>query len=217
MDTMTSEISPVGIATLATAAIASLLLLHHVLFRPKLSGATRVRLLLGLGIFPAATAALNTAEGMHRTTTREFCGSCHVMQEHLKDAINPESLSLASRHGRNAFIGESNCYVCHANYGMLGYPLTKLTGMKHVYMYYFAGYRAMPLEQAVREIKIASPYPNSNCMQCHSGRLESWRDVREHTALLEDLEANKVACASAGCHGYSHPFSKGTGPEHASR
>lgn len=214
---MNSDISLLGMATLATAGVAVLLLLHHVVFRPKLTNATRVRLLLGLGIFPAATAALTTAEGMHKTTTREFCGSCHVMDAHYKDAMDPESLSLASRHGRNAFIGESNCYTCHADYGMLGYPLTKLTGMKHVYMYYFAGYRSMPLEQAVREIRVVKPYPNSNCMQCHSGRLESWRNVREHAAMLEDLEANKVACASAGCHGYSHPFSKKAGVEQATR
>ena len=86
-----------------------------------------------------------------------------------------------------------------------------------MYMYYFAGYRKMSLAEAVREIRIAKPYPNSNCMQCHSGRLESFRNVREHTALLTELETNKVACASAGCHGYSHPFSKQAIGEQASR
>jgi cytochrome c-type protein NapC len=211
--------SILGITTLATAALAAVLLIHHLVVRPKLGTGTRVRLLLGLGIFPLITTVVNTAEGMHRTTTREFCGSCHVMIEHLKDVENPESLSLASRHGRNSYIGESNCYVCHANYGMLGYPLTKLTGMKHVYYYYFGGYIRMPIEQAVAEIRINKPYPNSNCMQCHSGKLESWRNVREHRAMLEDLEANRVACASAGCHGYSHPFSKQAqkAQEHATR
>ena len=214
---MSSALSPLGIATLTMAAIAALLLLHHLLFRPPLTIATRVRLLLGLGIFPAATATFNTAEGIRRTSTREFCGSCHVMEKHLDDVNDPTSTSLAARHGRNSFIGESNCYACHANYGMLGYPLTKLTALKHVYMYYFAGYRSMPLEQAVRMIRISKPYPNSNCVQCHSGRLESWRAVREHAAALEDIEADKVACASAGCHGYSHPFNKQTDLERATR
>jgi nitrate/TMAO reductase-like tetraheme cytochrome c subunit len=214
---MSSEISPLGIATLTMAAIAALLLLHHLLFRPPLTTATRIRLLLGLGIFPAATATLNTAEGMHRTSTREFCGSCHVMEKHLADVNDLSSTSLAARHGRNSFIGESNCYSCHANYGMNGYPLTKLTALKHVYMYYFAGYRRMPLERAVSQIKISKPYPNSNCVQCHSGRLESWRNVREHAAAIDDIEAGRVACASAGCHGYSHPFNKETEPEHAAR
>lgn len=205
---MTEHFTIPGVLTLVTAALAALLLVHHLLARPAITTATKVRLLFGLGVFPILTAALNTAEGMHRTTTREFCGSCHVMGDHLRDVENPDSLSLASRHGRNPHIGESNCYVCHANYGMMGYPLTKITGMKHVYYYYFGGYKDWPIEKAVAEIRMNEPYPNSNCMQCHSGKLESWRNVREHSALLEDLTSNKVACASAGCHGYSHPFSK---------
>ena len=101
--------------------------------------------------------------------------------------------------------------------GMMGYSLTKLRGMRHVYLYYFGGYRNMPQETAIRKIAIAKPYPNSNCLQCHSGKLDSFRDVREHTALREELETNHVACASAGCHGYSHPFSKGVTSEHATR
>lgn len=205
---MTHGISFMGLTALVSAGLAALILLDHLARRPALDAITRLRLLLGLGLLPAVAAAATTAEGMNRTTERTFCGSCHVMEAHLADVMNPESTSLAARHGRNAFSGESNCYICHANYGMLGYPLTKLTGMKHVYYYYLGGYRQMPLEQAVRDIVIEKPFPNSNCMQCHSGQLESFRGVREHTALQEDLESNKVACASAGCHGYSHPFSK---------
>jgi cytochrome c-type protein NapC len=216
---MTSHFSILGVAALAVVGLSALFLFHHLLFRPALKTATKVRLLLGLGVFPIIGAVLNTAEGMHKTTTREFCGSCHVMGEHLRDVENQDSLSLASRHGRNKQIGESNCYICHADYGMLGYPLTKITGMKHVYYYYLGGYAEMPIETAVKEIHINKPYPNSNCMQCHSGKLESWRNVREHQAMYEDLVSNKVACASAGCHGYSHPFSKEAqkSQEHAAR
>jgi hypothetical protein len=32
--------------------------------------------------------------------------------------------------------------------------------------------------------------------------------VREHRALKEDVLTNRVACASPGCHGSSHPFNK---------
>lgn len=205
---MMESISIIGAAALAAAALASLLLLHHLIFRPKVTPRVRMRLLFGLGVLPAAAAALSTAEGMHRTTERTFCGSCHVMTEHLKDVENPESTSLAARHGRNHMNGPTNCYVCHADYGMLGYPLTKLNGMKHVYHYYIGHYGKMPIEQALKEIRVAKPFPNSNCMQCHSGKLDSFKHVREHTALEEDLLSNKVACASAGCHGYSHPFNK---------
>jgi cytochrome c-type protein NapC len=167
-----------------------------------------MRLLFGLAMLPAAAAAASTAYGMHRTTERSFCGSCHVMSKHLADAEDPQSTSLAARHARNPMFGQTNCYVCHADYGMLGYPLTKLNGLKHVYHYSLGDYGDMPVDKALAEIRVVKPYPNSNCMQCHSGNLESFKGVREHRALKEDVLTNRVACASPGCHGYSHPFNK---------
>src|SRR6185436_12069832 len=125
--------SPVGILALVTAGIAALLLLHHLVRRPRLDAPARLRLLLGLGVFPFLSAVATTASGMHRTTERDFCGSCHVMSTHLEDVANPKSGSLSSRHARNAMFGQSACYTCHADYSMFGYPLTKLTGLGHVY------------------------------------------------------------------------------------
>lgn len=212
------ELSLAAVLTLALAAIAAIILVEYLIRRPKLTAAVRMQLLFGLGVFPLGAAAASTAYGMHRTTERSFCGSCHVMTAHQQDAEDPESNSLAARHARNPMFGGSNCYVCHADYGMLGYPLTKLNGMGHVYHYYIGKYGDMTLKEALSEIRVKKPYPNSNCMQCHSGGLASFKAVREHRALQEDLLANKVACASAGCHGYSHPFSKSQpAEEHAQR
>jgi nitrate/TMAO reductase-like tetraheme cytochrome c subunit len=205
---MGSAATPMGALALGSAAVAAILLLHHLIVRPKLLPATRIKLLLGLAVFPFVAAVSTTASGMQRTTEREFCGSCHVMETHLSDLKDPNSLSLAARHGRNESFGPHACYTCHADYGMLGYPLTKITGMKHVYYYYLGGYRKMPLEQFHQEVRIAKPYPNSNCQQCHSGTLSSFLNVRDHLGVLEELKANKVSCASAGCHGVAHRFSK---------
>jgi nitrate/TMAO reductase-like tetraheme cytochrome c subunit len=202
------ELSLAAVLTLVLAAVAALTLLHYLVRRPKLDARVRMQLLFGLGVFPVATAAASTAYGMHRTTERSFCGSCHVMGKHQSDVDDPASGSLAARHGRNNMFGQSNCYTCHADYGMLGYPLTKLNGMKHVYHYYIGHYGKMPLDEALRVIRVNKPFPNSNCMQCHSGQLDSFKAVREHRALEADLLTNTVACASAGCHGYSHPFNK---------
>jgi cytochrome c-type protein NapC len=66
----------------------------------------------------------------------------------------------------------------------------------------------MPLEKFHEEVRVARPYPNSNCQQCHSGTLSSFMNVRDHLGVLEELKANKVSCASAGCHGVAHRFSK---------
>lgn len=205
---MNNEMTPMGALALLTAAISAGLLLHQLILRPKLNLGTRLKLLLGLAVFPFLSAVATTAWGMHRTTERTFCGSCHVMQTHLSDAENPLSLSLAARHTRNPMFGGSACYTCHADYSMLGYPLTKLTGMSHVYHYYLGGYRNWSLPRFHDEVRISKPFPNVNCQQCHSGELASFKAVEEHRAMDEELKANRVSCASSGCHGVAHPFSK---------
>jgi nitrate/TMAO reductase-like tetraheme cytochrome c subunit len=192
------------LAIVAAAAIQ----IHHLVVRPALDLRVKLRLLFGLGVLPLIAAATSTVSGMEATTKRPFCGSCHVMQGHYRDASNPRSDSLASRHSRNPFFGERSCYVCHADYGMYGYALTKLGGMRHVYMYYLGGYHSMSLAEAERTIHIAKPYDNRNCHECHTTGLSDWRRVPDHAALAAELEANRVSCASPGCHGYAHPFTK---------
>ena len=64
----------------------------------------------------------------------------------------------------------------------------------------------MPIEEAKKTIHLRAPYPNDNCMQCHSTRDELWLKVPDHEASLEDVRAGRVSCASAGCHGLAHPF-----------
>ncbi|MBX7100213.1 MAG: NapC/NirT family cytochrome c [Myxococcaceae bacterium] len=200
--------TPMGALALVTAAISAVLLLHQLVVRPALTLSTRLKLLLGLAVFPFVTAVASTAHGMHRTTERDFCGSCHVMTTHLGDLEDPKSASLASRHGRNPMFGGTACYTCHADYSMLGYPLTKLTGMSHVFNYYLGGYKNWSLERFHAEVRIAKPFPNSNCRQCHSAALASFQGVEEHRAIAEELTSERVSCASAGCHGVAHPFSK---------
>jgi cytochrome c-type protein NapC len=197
---------------LGSALVAAAILLHFLIKKPPLDLRAKFMLLLGLGVFPLLSAATSTVAGMERTTHREFCGSCHVMDEHFRNATDPKSQSLSARHTRNPYFGGESCYVCHADYGMYGYALTKLGGMGHVYHYYLGGYREMTAEQARHAIHLAKPYDNHNCRQCHTATARVWRDVPEHHALEAELEDNRVSCASAGCHGFAHPFTKN---EHA--
>jgi cytochrome c-type protein NapC len=104
--------------------------------------------------------------------------------------------------------GDRSCYICHADYGMYGYAMTKAGGMRHVYEYYLHGYKDMPLEEAKRVIRLKKPYDNTNCRQCHTTTLHDWRRVPDHQALETELSSNKVSCASAGCHGFAHAFNK---------
>jgi hypothetical protein len=81
--------------------------------------------------------------------------------------------------------------------------------MKHVYYYYLGGYRGMSADEARRSVHIAKPYDNLNCRQCHTTTARVWRSVPDHLAMQDQLAHNKVSCASPGCHGFAHPFSKG--------
>lgn len=201
----TTWLTPV-VLTLSLGAAA--ILISHLVKRPPLDLRVKLWLLLGLGVFPALAAASSTVAGMQATTERQFCGSCHVMAAHYDDASDPASQSLAARHSRNPFFGDRSCYVCHADYGMYGYAMTKAGGLRHVYLYYLGGFSDMTLEEALKNIHLVKPYDNLNCRQCHTTTLHDWRRVPDHESLAAELESNEVSCASAGCHGYAHPFTK---------
>jgi nitrate/TMAO reductase-like tetraheme cytochrome c subunit len=204
--------SPLALLSFACAAIAAAILIGFLVKRPMLTTMTRVMLLLGLGAFPIGSAATANVQGYEATTAREFCGSCHVMTPYASDSKDKNSRGLASRHSRNPWFGDRSCYTCHADYGMFGTVLTKMGGMRHVWLYY-TEFRDMPLEESKQKIHIRKPYPNENCMQCHSTDLQGWLKTPDHRASLEDVRKGSVSCASAGCHGYAHPFTKKDGAQ----
>ena len=198
---------PLIAVALGGAIASALLILWYLLFRPHLSTMTKVVLLFGIGVFPITTAMTGNYAGFEATTKREFCGSCHVMGPYKLDSENPKSTSLAARHARNDLFGDANCYACHADYGMFGTIKTKAGGMRHVYEYTFH-YRNMSLEEAREKIHIRKPFLNSTCMHCHSTQNPGWNAVREHASLGDRVREGQVSCASEGCHGPAHPFSK---------
>jgi cytochrome c-type protein NapC len=199
---------PLAWACLGGAAIAALLLGYYLARRPPLTTGVKLLLLMGLGIFPIIAAMSGNVVGFEASTERTFCGGCHVMKPYENDSLDPRSTSLAAMHARNDLFGERNCYTCHADYGMYGTIVTKLAGLGHVYEYYGNGYHAMSLEEARAKIHIKKPFPNATCMHCHSLTLPGWADEPEHQAIVESVERGEVSCASAGCHGPAHPFSK---------
>jgi len=202
-----SLVGPLNYLALGLSSVSAALVLWYLIARPPLNAWTKLILLLGIAIFPIASALLTNAIGFHVTQRREFCGSCHVMEPYRDDVMNQQSTALASLHGRNPFFGERNCYVCHSDYGMYGTVLTKWAGLMHVWAYY-TGWSDMPLSESVGKIKLYKPYQNLNCMQCHSTKTPIWHEEKEHRSAEEDLVAGTVSCASAGCHGPAHPFSK---------
>jgi cytochrome c-type protein NapC len=196
-----------GWICVACGLCAAAILVHFLVRRPHLDHGVKLRLLFGLGVFPILCAATSNIRGFHATQKREFCGSCHVMTPHAKDSEDPSSHSLAAIHARNAYFGRDNCYACHKDYGMYGYVVTKMGGMRHVY-YYLTQYRGVPIEEAKRSIRISKPFPNSNCMECHTTDAPRWLEIGDHASSLEGVRSGTIACASAGCHGFAHPITK---------
>ena len=199
--------NPFIAAAFLCAGVSVLLILWFLLRRPALSHATKIVLLLGIGVLPLATATTGNVAGFEATKARHFCGSCHVMTPYNNDSSDPNSTTLAARHARNAMFGDENCYACHANYGMFGTIVTKLGGLRHIYEYVFH-YHNMSLDEAREKIHIREPFQNATCMHCHSTENPTWNAVKEHASLLDRIRSGEVSCASAGCHGPAHPFSK---------
>jgi len=192
---------------LATAGASALVLLWYLVRRPALTRATKIALLFGIGLLPIATAGNGNIAGFEATKERQFCSSCHVMTPYGADASSADSSSLASRHSRNEQFGHESCYSCHADYGMFGTVATKLGGLRHVYEYALH-YRDMPTDAFLETIEIRRPFPNATCMRCHSTANPGGSQIGDHASALADVRANKVSCASEGCHGPAHPFSK---------
>jgi cytochrome c-type protein NapC len=195
------------VLALACAGIAAVILVWYLARRPALTRPVKIALLLGIGILPIATAVNGNVAGYEATKQTQFCGSCHVMTPYRSDSLDPTSTSLASRHARNEMFGHENCYTCHADYGMFGTITTKIGGMRHVYEYTF-NYRTMPIEQFLSTIEIRRPFPNSTCIHCHSTYGPTWGQVGDHASTLDAVRAGTISCASEGCHGPAHPFSK---------
>lgn len=194
------------------AALAAAILIWWLWRQPPFDGTTKMLLLFGFGILPVGAGVSANIAGFEHTRMRGFCGSCHVMEPFADDAADPHSTSLPALHARNELFGMDNCYECHSDYGMFGTVATKWGGLHHVWAYYVEGYSDMPVEEALPTLELYRPYPNVNCMRCHSTRTPSWLEVGEHRSLLDQIREGSTSCMGAGCHGPAHPFA---GPDSA--
>lgn len=203
-----------GWVAVGFAGLSAAILLVHLARRGRttdpdapIAPTTKLWLLLGLGVFPIASAGSANVAGFQATQSRAFCGSCHVMEPHANDSNDPKGTSLSSIHAKNTYFGGDNCYTCHKDYGMYGYVLTKMGGMRHVYLY-LTEYRSMPLEKAKHDIRIVAPISNQTCATCHTMQAPAWAKVPDHASALSKVKDGTMACTSPGCHGFAHPGTK---------
>lgn len=204
---VTSISDLIVIATLVFAVLSAVIVGWFLVERPAVTASVKIVLLVGIFVLPVMSATSGNIAGYEATKSREFCSGCHVMLPYTDDAATKTSTTLAALHARNESFGDENCYGCHADYAMFGAVTTKLVGLKHAY-YYGTRYLGVPVEEALGTFHLYAPFPNKNCMHCHSTELPGFVELPDHRGALEEIRSGDHSCVGSGCHGPVHPFSK---------
>lgn len=189
------------ILVLFTALVAVLGLLTAA--RPEL---TRVRggkvfAFLALCILPALAVWAGVHEHLERSTSTQFCLSCHVMEDFGKSLRVDDRSYVPAQHFQNNFVPrEHACFTCHTDYTLFGDYKAKWRGVHHVLVQYFG---KIPKPE---DIKLYSPYNNRECLHCHAGarKYEEASSHRKSEDMLARAAANQLSCTSSNCHDIVH-------------
>jgi len=147
----------------------------------------------GFAVLPVVAFALANAYLLEASRDTRFCGSCHVMEPIMREALAGGD-ELAARHiALGALPRTEACYECHSNYGAWGTLQAKASGVGHI-MRNALGWYEFP-------IKINGTYPVTICLHCHA-QSEKFRAQSVHT----DHDTQKAFLdGSLGCTGACHP------------
>jgi hypothetical protein len=143
---------------------------------------------------PAATIAVanyHTFVGIHEV---KACSQCHVMRPMVTDLRDPNSDTLASRHFKNGYIPDGQCYACHSDYGFAGDMAAKMEGFRHLARYTTRTYHE-PIVARTR-------FDNHQCLKCHQGKT-AFEGVHVHHDVIARLASSDMSCLN--CHGRAHP------------
>jgi len=181
--------------------ILTCILLSVVVYRGRQTEGNALWLhLLSLGIFPLVLLAVGNYSVLEYAKEERFCGSCHLtMKPYIDDLRDGKSRSLAARHFQHRSSRGTECYSCHANYGIHGTFEAKMKGLQDVYKYVTRTYD-LPL-------KMRAPYENGLCLKCHS-EAKRYEAAFEgiHLRLSEQIRTGVLKCV--GCHKPAHDIPK---------
>ena len=163
--------------------------------RSGLTATSKELMFFSVGVVPLALVFFAYTYGMTASEKVEACASCHIMAPWVNDLHDGKSDTLAAVHFKNRYIQENHCYTCHSDYGMFGTMHAKWEGLGHIARY-STGIYELP-------IKIAHPYPNWRCLNCHAAS-QKFLDPKKHPKEdIPDLMSGKTSCID--CHGPAHP------------
>jgi len=156
---------------------------------------------LALFILPVLAVWGGFSEQMQRSTSTQFCLSCHVMTDFGRSLYVNDPSYVPARHFQNNFVPRDHaCFTCHTDYTMFGDYRAKWRGVHHVLVEYF-GTVPKPID-----IKLYSPYNNRECLHCHLGarRYEEASEHHKDPTTLARAASNQLSCMSSNCHDIVH-------------
>ncbi|MGH7353335.1 MAG: NapC/NirT family cytochrome c [Candidatus Rokuibacteriota bacterium] len=192
----------IALSVVVSAAILVLIIASRVLYRGQQAEGTALWFHgIALAVLPLFLLATGQFATLEYATEVRFCGTCHLtMKPYIDDLHNAKSESLAALHFQHRVMVGTECYSCHANYGIHGTFEAKLTGLRHVWKYNTGTYK-LP-------IKMPAPFGNELCLKCHNGAKSFMaQDVHlEAGKVSADLRDSKQQCVD--CHSPAHDLGK---------
>ena len=184
-----------------TAIAAALGLLTAL--RPEL---TRVRggkilAFMALCVLPALAIWAGVNEHLQRSTSTQFCLSCHIMADFGKSLYVDDKSYIPAVHFQNHFVPAGHaCFTCHTDYTLFGDYKAKWRGVHHVLVQYLG---KIPKPE---HIKLYTAYNNRECLHCHAGmrKYEEASSHHKNPEMLAQAATNQLSCISSGCHDTVH-------------
>lgn len=188
----------IGISALILIGIVA----SWVWFRGQQTEGTALWLhLLVLGIFPLFLLIIGNFAILEYSKERRFCGACHeVMKPYLDDLEKLEGESLAALHFQHGVTRGTECYACHATYGLHGAYQAKVAGLRHLYRYTSRTYH-LPLT-------MRAAFDNGLCLKCHEGTKRFGAEAihLDGGQVSAELRTGQTECIQ--CHGPAHALRK---------
>ena len=171
--------------------------------RPELTRARGGKILafVGLCLLPVLAIWAGGNEHLERSTSTQFCLSCHVMANFGKSLYVDDKSYLPAAHFQNNFVPRDHaCFTCHTDYTMFGDYKAKWRGVHHVEVEYFG---TIPKPG---DIRLYTPYNNRECLHCHAGA-RSYEEASSHHKtpnMLALAASNQLSCMTSDCHDIVH-------------
>lgn len=192
----------VGTTAIAAAVIIiSIVLIGWLVLRPSITSTRGGKILAftALLIFPILAGGMGVSDHLRRSTSTQFCLSCHVMEDYGKSLhVDDRSYVPATHYQYNLVPRDHACFTCHTDYTMFGDINAKMRGLKHVYAYYI-GTPSQP-------IKLYQSYNNRECLHCHLGA-RGFEESDAHSKepqMMSLIKTNQMSCSTTGCHNIIH-------------